>query len=550
MLWRIALRLQCWRLSRRLWPQLVDSCNAPQQTQARLLKQIINVNRDTHFGRRYNFDLIDTIDDYRHNVPIAKFVDLESDLAAQREEGTHNLTAETPVYYAITSGTSSSPKYIPITPSMLRDHQRAQSLALLRQLEFVPRMYDGKILAFMSPHEESKTSLGISAGSLSGLLFQRSSRLVASRFAVPTEVFSVADFRLRQTLIALFGMLNNPVTAISAINPSTLLTFEQFLIDSRQHLATLLESGSLVGLGQAAALFEQRFLSAIAASAQRAQLVQILKSTARPLVGHLFPSVLGVTTWLGGNCGYYARKLPDIFLSKPALLEAGYIASEFRGSIAVDPLGAAGVPTITENFFEFISVDDWDMGVRATKLIHELALEERYYVIVTTSGGLYRYFINDIVQVEKSQFRVAAIRFVQKGSGVSSITGEKLYEEQVISAVEQSSVLTGVTPRDFMLIAELESSHYKLFCEGDRLSAEFAAQLDNCLAKVNIEYAAKRKSGRLGAVELVNLRAGAFEARRQAWLAARGREGQYKAPKLLARREEFFKIDEYVEDAR
>ena len=546
MFWQTALRLRFWAFKRRSWPLFVTHCSNTKATQARLLADILMKNRDTGYGKRYDFESIESIDQYRHTLPISKYADLEADLIALRDSGARSLIAEAPVYYALTSGTSSNPKYIPITLHMQRDHQHAQSLALLRQIELVPKLYAGKILAFMSPHEESKTKLGVPCGSLSGLLFEKSSRLVASRFAVPSEIFNLADFNLRQTLIALFAMLSAPVTTISAVNPSTLIRFEQFLVESRLELAALLELGSLTRLEAAAAKFEDRFLSVIARANNRVELIRILRSSSSPLIGQLFPDVLGITTWLGGNCGYYAKKLPDLFLSKPALLEAGYIASEFRGSVPIEPLTAAGIPTISENFFEFISIDEWEQGNRETKLLHELKLGQQYYIIVTTKGGLYRYFINDIVHAEDSSFGLPAIKFVQKGSGVSSITGEKLYEEQAIKAVERSSQQEGIKIEDFILVAEIESSRYRLYYEGTQPTQSFSETLDCALAEQNLEYASKRSSQRLQRVEIAALKPGTLELRKQALIQARGREGQYKAPKLLARPEQLFNLNAYA----
>ena len=54
---------------------------------------------------------------------------------------------------------------------------------------------------------------------------------------------------------------------------------------------------------------------------------------------------------------------------------------------------------------------------------------------MSTQTGLYRYFMNDIVRVTGKFHETPTIQFVQKGKGVTNITGEKLYESQVIQAV-------------------------------------------------------------------------------------------------------------------
>ena len=62
-----------------------------------------------------------------------------------------------------------------------------------------------------------------------------------------------------------------------------------------------------------------------------------------------------------------------------------------------------------------------------------------------------------------------------------------------------------------------------------------AGTLDRCLAEHNIEYAGKRASGRLGAVQLELLPAGTWQAwDRQRLLRTGGTAQQYKHPCLIA----------------
>jgi hypothetical protein len=99
------------------------------------------------------------------------------------------------------------------------------------------------------------------------------------------------------------------------------------------------------------------------------------------------------------------------------------MSSEFRGTITVESDTSAGAPTIQQNFFEFVERTDWDSGQRNFQTIEELEDGRQYYIFVTTSGGLYRYFMNDIVEACGRFHNTPCIRFVEKGSGVTNITG-------------------------------------------------------------------------------------------------------------------------------
>ena len=56
---------------------------------------------------------------------------------------------------------------------------------------------------------------------------------------------------------------------------------------------------------------------------------------------------------------------------------------------------------------------------------------------------------------------------MQKGKGVTNITGEKLYESQVLAAVRHSLAQIGRTPRFVMMLADEAAQRYRLYVEAD-----------------------------------------------------------------------------------
>ena len=55
--------------------------------------------------------------------------------------------------------------------------------------------------------------------------------------------------------------------------------------------------------------------------------------------------------------------------------------------------------------------------------------------------------MNDLLEVTGWFRRAPLLRFLQKGKGVTSLTGEKLYEAQAIDAVRDSAARHGVQHR-------------------------------------------------------------------------------------------------------
>ena len=109
-----------------------------------------------------------------------------------------------------------------------------------------------------------------------------------------------------------------------------------------------------------------------------------------------------------------------------------------RGSVPLTDQGDAGAVAVGTNVLEFHPAGD-DRAPEGHELLPVERLEEgqRYFVYVTNASGLYRYDMNDIVEVAGHYGKTPLIRFIQKGKGS---TGEKLYETQVIAAVDQAFV--------------------------------------------------------------------------------------------------------------
>jgi hypothetical protein len=172
-------------------------------------------------------------------------------------------------------------------------------------------------------------------------------------------------------------------------------------------------------------------------------------------------------------------------------------------------------------------------------------------VIVTTPSGLYRYFINDLVRVQGHLHKTPLLKFVQKGKGVTNITGEKLYESQVLMGVRAVTEKLGRGTRFVMMIADEAACRYRLYVEldaGPTLPAAcFAQAVDEKLHEINSEYSAKRESRRLGGLDVFWLRPETAEAYKEFCVRQGQREGQFKTVALAYRKGFAFDLDACVE---
>ena len=94
-----------------------EATRDPRGTQTELLLGMLRKNADTEYGRRYNFASINSIADYQKQVPLITYADIQQDMERVAGGAKNVFTAEDPVMFAQTSGTTGKPKFIPVTPT-------------------------------------------------------------------------------------------------------------------------------------------------------------------------------------------------------------------------------------------------------------------------------------------------------------------------------------------------------------------------------------------------------------------------------------------------
>lgn len=518
----------------RRYKRLLDDAKAPLEVQGALLRRILAENAGTEFGQRHGFGRIANLAEYRHAVPLHTYEDLRPLIERQEATGERCLTAEQPVYYNRTSGTGGAPKNIPITATSLQRLKNDQQLSA-HIWSLGSRVLEGSTFAISGAAVEGRMAGGTPFGSASGLLYRSQSRFVRSRCVLAPELSDIEDYDARYLLMAIAGLAEPRVTLMATANPSTFL---RLLSVVDRNLDTILEAISTGrtpdGLGCTAALGDT-----LEPRPRRARELAELAASGPLDYADIWPGLRGVMTWTGGSCGVALDGLSDLLPGGAQIIELGYAASEFRGTINVDVRRNVCLPVLSIVFFEFARRVEWEAGTADLCGLEELEEGCEYYVFATTPDGLYRYDINDIVRVTGRVHETPTLEFVQKGAGVTNITGEKLTEGQVLDAVRSVLPSRGVQPDFFIMIADEDAAGYTLFVEaGGRIdAADLAGVLDERLCTSNIEYGSKRRSGRLAPLGLRRLRSGTGDRYRASCVASGQRDAQFKYLHLQYARE-------------
>jgi hypothetical protein len=518
-------------------------CRTPLQAQDRLLRKILETNADTEFGRHHGFGGITSVQRFQERVPISTYEDLEPYITAEMHGRPNQLTKDPPVLFTTTSGTTGNRKYIPMT----REGKRAKSH--LTWLWFCglyrdhPGIVGGRILSVVSPEVESHAPSGVPIGAESGHAYRTMPGPVRSIYTAPYGVFAIEDYEAKYyTLLRLAAGQN--ISCIATVNPSTVLLLGDRLAQHTESIIRDVRDGSLSS--QFSVPQELRDSLHLRPDPERARHLERAAAAAGGLLrpGLAWPELSAVGCWKGGTVGAYLAKFETYFPQGLPVRDFGYYATELRGSVPLSDQGDAGTIAIGTNVLEFHPADD-DRAPEGRQLltVDQLQVGQRYFVYVTNASGLYRYDMNDIVEVAGHYGQTPLIRFIQKGKGVVSFTGEKLYEVQVIAAVEAAlaalrgryhfiaavaELVEGTTPRLVFLI-EFDDP----VAEHD--GSALVDRLDAALGDQNDEYQTKRKSLRYGAPIIRVIRNGEYDRYRRHMVETGQRaDGQFKVLRLTS----------------
>jgi hypothetical protein len=472
----------------------------PAEAQMRLLKDYLAANADTGFGRRHGFSEIKTYEEFARRVPLAGYDDLEPWIKRIQSGENRVLTAEPVTRLVPTSGSTGARKLIPFTTGLQREFNRAIGAWITDLYRRHPSIAPGKAYWSISPaiqinnYETSAVPVGFDDDS--ACLGIARKHLVDAVMAVPSEIRFVPDMEQFQ-YVTLLGLLRQPeLRLISIWHPS----FLSLLLRALPGFWDDLLRDIRLGGSRCAKSLPPVVLQALKLHPlpQRARCL----AAANPMEPETFwPNLKVISCWGDGHAALAKADLERHFPSA-VIQSKGLLATECFVTI---PFAGFHPLAVTSHFFEFID----EQG--RIYLAHELEKNETYEVVLTTAGGLWRYRLQDLVQVIGFVDNVPSLRFLGRAGNVSDRCGEKLSEHFVAQAIHTTMAAFPSQPRFAMLAPDdaFGGCHYTLYVEGD-VTDQMGEQLEKFLCE-NIHYAWCRKLGQLQPPQIFKIENGAYE---------------------------------------
>jgi hypothetical protein len=498
----------------------------PEETQERLLSRQLRCNARSLFGREHGFDDIRSYADFAKRVPIRGYDELEPWIKRIQAGERSVLTTEPVTHLVPTSGSSGARKLIPFTAGLQREFNAAIAPWITDLSRQHPAIIRGPAYWSVTPlmRDDRRTPSAVPIGFdddsqyLGG--FRR--QFVEAVMAAPSSLRHVTDPGTFRYLLLLCLLRQRDLRLISVWHPSFLSLLLDELPKIWQDLLSDIRNGTC-------SVHERHLPSSLLQTVrrfgpkpERAAELQCA-DPCRP--SSLWPFLRVISCWCDAHARLAADELARRF-PRVSIQPKGLLATEAFVTI---PFSGAHPLAIRSHFFEFIAADDNVLPA------HALQDGETYELVVTTSGGLWRYRLGDRVRVSGFLGRTPSLSFLGRAGHVSDLCGEKL------SGIFVAEVIAGVCsdlgePVHFAMLAPERTERgwrYALFLEG-KASADVAEKID-LLLRQNPHYACCRDLGQLLPVRLFLIRGGGYETFVSAEVTAGRRMGEVKPTALSAR---------------
>ena len=464
--------------------------------QQRVLQQLLSKAADTEYGQRFGFDSIRSYDDFAQRVPLNSYEELKGYIDRMRHGEKHVLWPGQVQWYAKSSGTTNDKsKFIPVSKQCLHDtHYAGGTDAVCLYLRNNPksRLFDGRALILGGSHAPNYNLPHSLVGDLSAILIEHINPLV-NLVRVPSKrVALLADFEEKRDLIARRAMQCR-ITNLSGV-PSWMMAV----------ITRVLEFSGKDTLDQVWPHLEVFFHGGVAFTPYREQ---------------------------------YQRLIP----SQGMHYMETYNASEGFFGLQNDPADPAMLLMIDYGvFYEFIPLEEVGRPDAHALPLWQVECDRQYAMVISTSGGLWRYQIGDTVRFTSTE----PYKFVISGRTKSFINavGEELVVDNAEKGLQEACRLTGARVSEYtaapVFMDNAGRCRHQWVVEFDKAPADteaFARCLDEALQRINSDYEAKRyKDITLQRLELISAPRGLFNE----WLKSRGKlGGQHKVPRLSNNRD-------------
>jgi hypothetical protein len=487
-------------------------CNNPGEVVENVFFDILDQMENTVFYHDHNLKGISSVGEFTQKVPIRSYQEFDQYIDMIMRGAQNVLSKSRCFAFYKTSGTSGKSKYIPSTYHWRQEYRGPALYAqwgLYFKLIGAKSLSADNVLDISWARAKTETKIGLPLYSITN----RPSALDGNDWNPPWHdaPWFYCDKKIdhTKTLIKLLvDTACNEVKVIVAVNPSKIVALYEALNSSKDEILPLL-------------MEKRQRVSRTEESEKIDRLIERIRSNEHLTLMDVWPDLSLMVCWRSASAGKYVqwlnRAAPNV-----AVVPFSTVGTEGIVTIPVDASPSGGALSINQGLYEFVDVSELADSTGAlppfqkTRQYNELEVGKRYRLIMTQANGIYRYDTQDVYEVVGWVGKTPRIDFVGRSNVGSSFTGEKLTEDNIYQAVKKTLKNYCSTLPFFTCVPVWGNPpHYKIAiemhdaCLSEKIP-ELRESLEQNLYEINEEYEEKRRTHRLGEMQLVLLKQNAF----------------------------------------
>jgi len=533
-----------------------DTVNAIS-VQQKLLKNILKLQQDTEYGKKYNFAAI-TVTEFQTLHPLTTYENYREIIEDIAKDGNFSrLVAEPIILFQETSGTTGKSKLIPRTKhlqsTLQKSFQAINAIARAYYLNGKTYAIDSRGLGLAKAQPLKSTPSGIPRGSgTSGGIRQSKSfqKMVGLNFSSPASIFLIPDYKTAYYCHMLFALLEPKLTYITANFASNVLDALQILEREWPQLVNDIYQGKINPNLSLDTATRDELQSKLKPNPEKSNTLRTeFEKGFEGIIPRIWSQLSYIQSVTSGSLQLYKESL-KFYAGEIPFYSGGYAASEAWIGCNLEPQKDSPAYVITPHsaFFEFIPISQIDADQPTTVDLTSLDVGESYEVVVTTVAGLYRYRLGDIVKCVSYYNQSPIIEFLYRQGSLLSISGAKISETEIFAAITEAIKILGDDCRiiDYTTSVDVSSFplKYIIYLEISKTFANlpdltsFRDTFEQVIYDLNVLYLNDRQANGIGAPEIKLVERDSFKMLKNQILSQGVSDAQFKMPRLLKNAEQ------------
>lgn len=456
---------------------LKEICANGEAYSKKLLETIIRDNENTEYGKKYAFENIRSLEDFKKSVPFSTYSDYAAYIKRMTNGEKGLLTTYPIVHYATTSGSVGVPKNIPVSDRTIKMYAKYTSnIATALIADYVKKtegreLKNGKRLLTAVVSQETVED-GTSKGAISGKMYSSVKALMSKVVASPEEIFYSTKKMNFKHLKAFYALKERFITVIAAPFSTAVFDILSYIENNWEMLCDDIEKGVINTNIEINSSLREKLNSELSPDPERAdELRKIFRGGFNePFVKKVWSDLEYINAIGAGGFVTYTKMLRRYTGNVPMTF-ANYGASEAMMAVVTEVESMEYTLIPEGGFYEFIPVDadnnDEGYLMEHTLLLNELEVGKDYEIIITNLSGFYRYRIGDVITVVGYEGQSPKICFHYRKNQMISIAGEKTNEDCIRYVAEKVSESIGMDILDYCIYADYSTKpgRYHLLME-------------------------------------------------------------------------------------